>query len=93
MILNRFFFVYYLSDAREIINRLMGRLEEWTSLDAFLHEYLVDPEERPGVIASSFAASLELVREGALELRQTDAFAPIYMRQPENKSTNAAAQG
>ena len=85
--------VWSLSDAREIINRLMGRLEDWTSLDAFLHEYLVDPEERPGVIASSFAASLELVREGTLELRQTDAFAPIYMRQPAPKSTNAAAQG
>ena len=42
------------------------------------------------IIASSFAASLELVREGTLEIRQTDAFAPLYMRQPESKSPNAA---
>ncbi len=82
--------VWSLGDAREIITRLIGKLADWTPLDAFLQEYLVDPEERPGVIASSFAASLELVREGVLEIRQTDAFAPLYMRQPEQKTTKAA---
>ncbi|MEP0942372.1 MAG: ScpA family protein [Rhizobiaceae bacterium] len=86
--------VWSLSDAREIITRLIGRLDDWTPLDSFLHDYLVDPKERAGIMASSFAASLELVREGVLELRQTDAFAPIYMRQPESKPNNsAAAQG
>ncbi len=30
--------------------------------------------------ASTFAATLELVREGALEIRQQEPFAPIYMR-------------
>lgn len=82
--------VWSLSDAREIITRLIGKLTDWTPLDAFLHEYMVDPEERPGVIASSFAASLELVREGVLEIRQTDAFAPLYMRHQETKSVKTA---
>jgi segregation and condensation protein A len=86
--------VWSLSDARAIITRLIGRLDDWTPLDSFLHDYLVEPEERAGVIASSFAASLELVREGVLEIRQSDAFAPIYMRQSELKpSTATAAQG
>jgi segregation and condensation protein A len=35
---------------------------------------------RRSVTASSFGASLELVREGKLELRQTEAFAPLYVR-------------
>jgi segregation and condensation protein A len=35
---------------------------------------------RRTVRASSFTASLELVREGHIELRQEDAFRPIYMR-------------
>jgi segregation and condensation protein A len=30
--------------------------------------------------ASSFSASLELVREGLLELRQERHFAPLYLR-------------
>ena len=81
--------VWSMSEAREVISRLIGKLEDWTPLDAFLNEYLADPEERAGVIASSFAASLELVKEGRLEMRQTDAFAPLYMRQHDNKTIKA----
>ncbi|MEL6968141.1 MAG: ScpA family protein [Pseudomonadota bacterium] len=77
--------VWSLSDARDIIVRLMGELGEWTPLEGFLHRYLTDDENRAGVIASSFAASLELVREGTLEIRQHETFAPIYMRRPETR--------
>jgi segregation and condensation protein A len=33
--------------------------------------------------ASTFAASLELAREGKIELRQETAFAPIWLRSTE----------
>ena len=33
--------------------------------------------------ASSFSASLELVREGLIELRQDDHFAPLFLRKLE----------
>jgi segregation and condensation protein A len=46
----------------------------------FLIRYLASPAERATAIASSFAASLELVREGTLEVRQDEAFAPLYLR-------------
>jgi segregation and condensation protein A len=32
------------------------------------------------VFASSFAAALELVREGVMDLNQKEAFAPLYFR-------------
>jgi len=35
---------------------------------------------RASVTASSFGASLELVREGRVLLRQTEPFAPLYIR-------------
>jgi segregation and condensation protein A len=35
---------------------------------------------RRSVTASAFGASLELAREGKLELRQTEPFAPLYLR-------------
>jgi segregation and condensation protein A len=38
------------------------------------------PEDRVTATASAFAASLELVREGTLEIRQDGAFQPIYLR-------------
>lgn len=82
-----------LHDAREILTRLIGKMDDWTSLDAFLVDYITEPEDRAGVIASSFAASLELVREGQLEIRQTDTFAPIYLRQKIQNNTAGAGRG
>lgn len=73
--------VWSLQDAREILIGLIGELGEWTALDAFLLPYVPTPEMRNSVIASSFAASLELVREGKLKLRQDEAFAPLYLKQ------------
>ena len=72
--------VWSLADARGILNRLIGEMPDWTSLDSYLLQYLTQPQDRATAIASAFAASLEMVREGSLEIRQDGAFAPIYMR-------------
>lgn len=72
--------VWSLADARGILNRLIGEMPDWTSLDSYLLQYLTQPQDRATAIASAFAASLEMVREGSLEIRQEGAFAPIYMR-------------
>jgi segregation and condensation protein A len=72
--------VWSLKEAREILTRLVGNSSDWTALDHFLIDYLSSPEDRPTAIASSFAASLELVREGRIEIRQQGAFSPIYLR-------------
>lgn len=72
--------VWSLKDARELLMRLVGAISDWTALDRFLVDYLSGPEERATAIASSFAASLELVREGRLEIRQDGAFSPLYLR-------------
>lgn len=76
--------VWSLKDARGILMRLVGQMRDWTALDSFLLDYLATPEERVTAIASSFAASLELVREGHLEMRQEQAFAALYMRSKPN---------
>lgn len=80
--------VWSLKQAREILTRLVGSLQDWTVLDSFLVEYLAAPEEKRTAVASAFAASLELVREGKLEVRQQEAFAPIYLR---GRSQNSKA--
>lgn len=72
--------VWSLKEARDILTRMVGSFSDWTALDRFLIEYLTTPEQRVTAIASSFAATLELVREGHLDLRQQEAFAPIYLR-------------
>ncbi|MCP5081711.1 MAG: segregation/condensation protein A [Alphaproteobacteria bacterium] len=74
--------------AREILKRLLGEFNEWGRFDTYLAEYLATPEERPGVLASSFVACLEMAKEGALEIRQERAFMPLYLR---NRSSNSAS--
>jgi segregation and condensation protein A len=75
--------VWSLQEAREILERMLGQASDWSRLDSFLMEYLVEPAMRPTVMASSLAATLELVREGHMEVHQQSAFAPIYMRKRE----------
>lgn len=80
--------VWSLAEARLMLARLVGALDEWTALDNFLLRYMTDPEERATAVASSFAATLELVREGRVEIRQQGAFTPIYMRTGANPVTD-----
>jgi segregation and condensation protein A len=72
--------VWSLTEARDALQRLMGAALDWSRLDEYLIAYLTTPEMRATVLASSLAATLELVREGAIELHQHAAFAPIYVR-------------
>lgn len=72
--------VWSLADARAILTRMVGEIADWTTLEHYLLRYLARPEDRVTAIASAFAASLELVREGRIEIRQEGAFQPIFMR-------------
>jgi segregation and condensation protein A len=72
--------VWSLAEAREALERLLGAAADWSRLDQYLLTYVVEPSLRTTVVASSFAATLELVREGAAEIHQSEAFAPIYLR-------------
>jgi len=83
--------VWSLQEAREILERLLGQASDWSRLDEFLIAYLVEPSMRATVVASSLAATLELVREGAMEVHQQSAFAPIYLRKRDAAGPPATA--
>lgn len=72
--------VWSLQDARDILQRLIGDSGEWVALDSYLAQYLAKPDERRTVRASSFASTLELVRQGEIDIRQGETFAPIFLR-------------
>jgi len=72
--------VWSLAEAREVLTRMIGSIADWTPVDVFLSPWMQTAEMRATVLASSFSASLELVREGKVELRQTGPFASLYMR-------------
>jgi segregation and condensation protein A len=60
--------VWSLSEARASLERLIGMADDWSCLDEYLLNYVVDPSQKATVFASSFAAALELVREGEMEI-------------------------
>ncbi len=73
--------VMSIKDARTRLERLVGASSgDWFQLDMFIEQYLPGPEQSRTAIASSFGASLEMAREGMIDLRQAAPFAPIYMR-------------
>ena len=69
-----------IKEAREMLQKLVGQMNDWDSFDHWLARYLTDSALRPSIMASSFTASLELAREGVIEIRQEEAYQPIFMR-------------
>jgi segregation and condensation protein A len=73
--------VWSIKDARQRLETLVGHSTgDWVQLDMFLEQYLPASDLGRTALASSFGATLEMARDGVIELRQEAAFAPIYMR-------------
>jgi segregation and condensation protein A len=74
--------LYSMDDALQRLSRVVGHVPEWRMLMSFLPAHLGGALVRRSAVASTFAASLELVRSGKIQLRQEMAFGPIYLRSP-----------
>ena len=72
--------VWSLAEARGRLQALVGAAQDWSRLDQYLLDFITEPELHATVLASSFAATLEMVREGLIDVHQHTAFAPIYLR-------------
>jgi segregation and condensation protein A len=72
--------VWSLAEARATLERLIGQSSDWSRIDNYLVQYVVEPALAATVFASSFASALELVREGHAEIHQKSSFSPIYLR-------------
>ncbi|SMG05749.1 segregation and condensation protein A [Paracoccus sp. J56] len=73
--------VLTMEQALDRVRGLIGFAGDWTELAAFLPAgWDADPQRRRSATAATFAATLELARQGALEISQSDTFAPITIR-------------
>ncbi|MCR9219635.1 MAG: segregation/condensation protein A [Alphaproteobacteria bacterium] len=74
--------LYSMEQALERLRHIIGQRTDWQTLEAFL------PADAKGedrllsrsMLAGTFAAMLELTREGLAEVHQAGAFEPIYVR-------------
>ncbi len=69
-----------MDEALKRLTRFLGRIPDWRDLTSFLPEDLRGEVFQRSALAATFAASLELARNGRIELRQDRAFGPIYLR-------------
>jgi segregation and condensation protein A len=72
--------VLLIEEARDRLERMLGRIGNWSALDN-----LLPPEWRGGLrrrsaLASTLLACLELARDGKLEIRQLKPFDEIYVK-------------
>ena len=79
--------VWSIKEARERLQALVGKCDaSWVQLDLFLEQYGAAPDMARTALASSFGATLEMARDGLVELSQAEPFAPIYVRKREEEA-------
>ncbi|SCZ73742.1 condensin subunit ScpA [Epibacterium ulvae] len=73
--------IFTMEEALERMRGLLGFAGSWTDMMNYLPiEWQGEAEKRRSATAATFAAALQLAKEGKLELRQNETFAPIQMR-------------
>jgi segregation and condensation protein A len=77
--------VLLIEEARERLERVMGRIPQWNLLTKFLPQDWSTGPRRRTALASMFSACLEMTRDGKLEMRQLTTFGELFVkdRQPE----------
>ncbi len=82
--------VFTMEEALDRLRGMIGFAGRWTTLEAYLPDgWTENPARRRSATAATFAASLELVKEGKAELRQNATFAPIEIRRTEGRDDGA----
>jgi segregation and condensation protein A len=73
--------VMTMEQALDRMRGLIGYAGEWTDISSYVPDgWTADPGRRRSATAATFAASLELAKEGHIDIRQSDTFAPIQIR-------------
>lgn len=73
--------VYTMEEALDRLRNLIGFAGDWADLTSFLPEsWESDPKRRRSATAATFAASLEMAKQGQIEIRQSETFQPISIR-------------
>jgi segregation and condensation protein A len=78
--------IYSMDDALQRLGDMLGRSVGWQTLLSFLPPDWAEGLRGRSAVASTFAATLEVVRAGRAELRQDGMFGPIYLRPAQTKT-------
>ncbi len=71
---------FAIEDARHRLERMLGVIVDWSIIDSLMPEEFSHGRSRRSGLASTLSATLEMARDGLIELRQMAPFAPLYVR-------------
>jgi segregation and condensation protein A len=71
---------FAIEDARHRLEKMLGVMIDWSTIDMLVPQEFSTGRPRRTGIASTLSASLEMARDGLVELRQMAPFAPLYVR-------------
>ena len=74
------FEIYTVENALERLRTLLGATPDWHDLWGYLPKHITGELLVRSAVAATFAASLEMAKEGKLKLRQTATFGPIQLK-------------
>jgi segregation and condensation protein A len=76
--------LYSVEDALLRLERMLGRMPDWSVLSAYLPAFQGDSLKMKSAVASTFIAALELAKQGRVQLRQDGGpYSPIYIKAGE----------
>ena len=88
--------VLAIEEARERLERMLGRIADWSALTTLLPFEWTGGNRRRSAVASTLLAALEMARDGKVQLQQASPFAEIYVRDGQRSTglpSEASAPG
>ncbi|OYV39659.1 MAG: segregation/condensation protein A [Acidocella sp. 20-61-6] len=76
---------FSVQNALERLQRLLGSMPSWSSLESFLPDNLLGGLPKRAALSATLVAGLEMARSGDLILRQETNFGPILVHKGENE--------
>lgn len=80
--------IFAIEEARHRLERMLGVILDWSTIDTMMPGEFSTGRARRSGLASTLSASLEMARDGLVELRQMAPFAPLYLRRRPAQQTD-----
>lgn len=72
--------VWSIKKARDRLSAMLGISIEWAPINDLIALFLQGEDMQKTTVASTFGATLEMARDGLIELRQSGHFTPLYVK-------------
>ncbi len=72
--------VWSIKKARQRLQMMLGMPVGWAPISELIAAFLGEDKLQKTTVASTFGATLEMARDGMIELRQSEHFTPLYIK-------------